>query len=38
MKMEHVVAASSAGRLVEVAVTVGEQVARGQLIARVEAG
>jgi excisionase family DNA binding protein len=36
MKMEHVVGAPSAGRVGEVAVTVGDQVARGQSLASLE--
>jgi biotin carboxyl carrier protein len=36
MKMEHVVAASAAGRVAEIAVAVGEQVTRGQSLATVE--
>jgi len=36
MKMEHVVAASAAGRVVEIAVSVGDQVVRGQALASVE--
>jgi acetyl-CoA/propionyl-CoA carboxylase biotin carboxyl carrier protein len=38
MKMEHVVAASSPGRLVELFVHVGDQVQRGQRLAVVEPG
>ena len=36
MKMEHVVAAPTAGRLAELSVARGDQVARGQLLAVVE--
>jgi biotin carboxyl carrier protein len=36
MKMEHVVVAPAAGRVVEVAVDAGRQVARGDLVAMVE--
>ena len=36
MKMEHVVAASAAGRLTEIEVAVGDQVVRGQALATVE--
>jgi len=36
MKMEHVVAASAAGRVVEIAVSVGDQVVRGQALASLE--
>ena len=37
MKMEHVVAAPSAGRLVDLSVAAGDQVTRGQLLAVVRA-
>jgi biotin carboxyl carrier protein len=36
MKMEHVVAASAAGRVTEIDVAVGAQVVRGQSLATVE--
>jgi excisionase family DNA binding protein len=36
MKMEHVVAASAAGRVTEIEVAVGDQVVRGQALATVE--
>jgi acetyl-CoA/propionyl-CoA carboxylase biotin carboxyl carrier protein len=36
MKMEHVVAAPSAGRVAEIGVSVGRQVARGEVLAVVE--
>jgi acetyl-CoA/propionyl-CoA carboxylase biotin carboxyl carrier protein len=36
MKMEHVVAASSAGRVVEVTVRVGDQISRGRTLATIE--
>jgi acetyl-CoA/propionyl-CoA carboxylase biotin carboxyl carrier protein len=35
MKMEHVVTASSAGRVTEIGVRRGEQVARGQRLATI---
>jgi biotin carboxyl carrier protein len=35
MKMEHVVGARSGGRVSELAVRVGDQVVRGQLLARI---
>ena len=37
MKMEHVVVASSAGRVAEIGVTVGQQVARGDAVAVIDA-
>jgi biotin carboxyl carrier protein len=36
MKMEHAVAAPIAGRVTEIRVTAGDQVARGQLLAVIE--
>jgi propionyl-CoA carboxylase alpha chain len=36
MKMEHVVVASSAGRVAEVGVAPGRQVARGDIVAVIE--
>jgi len=36
MKMEHVVVAGSPGRVAEIAVSVGDQVARGEPLATVE--
>jgi excisionase family DNA binding protein len=36
MKMEHVVVASSAGRVSEIGVTTGQQVARGDVVAVIE--
>jgi biotin carboxyl carrier protein len=36
MKMEHAVAATSSGSVVEVRVRPGDQVARGQVLATVE--
>jgi excisionase family DNA binding protein len=37
MKMEHVVAATAAGRVTEIAIAVGDQVVRGQSLATLEA-
>jgi biotin carboxyl carrier protein len=36
MKMEHVVVASSAGRVTEIGVAPGRQVARGDVVAVIE--
>jgi propionyl-CoA carboxylase alpha chain len=37
MKMEHVVVASAAGRVAEIGVTAGRQVARGDVVAVIDA-